>query len=153
MRTSSSGRVALKHSRLQTPINRRSNWGCTRGIRFNFAVTLHLYAGSVRLHLLLRMVAAAHQRPGFDMPNPSRLSTHFPFHKLRRRDPSLDRQVLDRRLQVLAERENIATDRHEIVDDRFDLVRFFAESEHHARLCKEPGVFGNLKQLERTMIL
>src|SRR5688500_4753397 len=107
----------------------------------------------MKLDLLFGVIRAAHERTGFDMPNPARFALKLPRVELVGMDPPLNGEVLPGRLEVLAEGEDVAGDGDEVVDDGVDLVRLLAEAEHDAGLGDEPLLFGGLEELERAVVL
>jgi hypothetical protein len=72
------------------------------------------------LHLLLRMITAAHQRTRFDVADSFCFAAVFPIGKFIGVDPANDRKVLHGGAEVLAEGEDVAADGYQVVQHLVD---------------------------------
>src|SRR5688572_2867311 len=128
-------RSITRSTRGRTPA--RSSLRSTSARVFALAIrsTLELRAsGFPRRNLRPRVIRAANERTGLDVPEAERARAIAERGKRLRRDEAHDRKVLARRPQILADGENVAAGAAEILEHREELLVLLAETGHQAAL-------------------
>ena len=100
------------------------------------------------------VVGRANQRPGLDVFDAHGFAEALEFGELVGMNVALDGQVFGRGLHVLAESEDVRALRGDILHGGENFVAGFAESQHHAGFCGQPGdkFSGAAEQFERTLV-
>src|SRR5579863_4806573 len=85
-----------------------------------------------RCRLLMRVIARAHQRPRFDMPESHLQCVRLQLRKFARSIKARHRKMIARRPQILADGENVAAHPGQIATYLQQFASLFPQPDHHA---------------------